>query len=175
MSIYLGVDPGSRKTGFGVIETRGSRSRYIASGTIQVSDLAFPERLKVIYQSLETVIGQYHPDAMIVEQVFLGKNASSALKLGQARGAAIAAGAVAGLTVHEYSARQIKQAVVGVGSSSKEQIQQMVKYLLKLDGLPKEDAADALAGALCHAHTHPELARNTSPVRRQTLQVKGSR
>ncbi len=175
MTMILGIDPGSRKTGFGVINTLGSKSEYVASGVIHVAELSFPERLKTIYQSLQVVIEAHCPEVMVVEQVFMAKNPNSALKLGQARGAAITAGAVANLQVEEYSARQIKQAVVGMGAASKVQVQQMVKHLLKLDGTPKEDAADALAGALCHAHTHQALIRSARSLKRTYVHNKGLR
>lgn len=160
MAIILGVDPGSRKTGFGVINAVGDKSEYLASGVIHVADYDnFAERLKQIHACLQTIIYEHAPQAMVVEQVFMAKNASSALKLGQARGAAIVAGAGAGLEVHEYSARQIKQAVVGTGAAEKLQVQHMVKVLLQLNKTPQEDAADALAAALCHAHTIRSLIR----------------
>lgn len=159
MNIILGIDPGSRKTGFGVIQVVGDKSSYIASGVIRVEKYEFAERLKIIFSSLQDIIQQYTPQIMVVEQVFLSNNANSALKLGQARGAAVVAGATLGLDVHEYSARQIKQAVVGTGSANKEQVQHMVTHLLKLSASPQEDAADALAAALCHAHTWHNLIR----------------
>lgn len=159
MSIILGVDPGSRKTGFGVINTIGDRCEYIASGVIRVEQYEFAERLEKIFTSLQQIIRQYSPEMMVVEQVFMANNASSALKLGQARGVAIVAGATLNVEMYEYSARQIKQAVVGKGAASKEQVQHMVSYLLKLSASPQEDAADALAAALCHANTWRNLVR----------------
>lgn len=162
MAVILGIDPGSRKTGYGVIRTSGGKCEYLASGVIHVADYEFAERLKQIYASLQLIISEHNPQVMVVEQVFMAKNASSALKLGQARGAAIASGAVAGLEVHEYSARQIKQAIVGTGAAEKAQVQHMVKVLLSLNKSPQEDAADALAGALCHAHTMSTLIRMAS-------------
>ncbi len=159
MTIIVGIDPGSRKTGFGVINAVGSRFEYVSSGVIQVADYEFADRLKIIFESLQSIINEHCPEAMSIEQVFMGKNASSALKLGQARGAAITAAAVLDLDVHEYSARQIKQSVVGIGSADKLQIQHMVKTLLKLDKTPQEDAADALACAICHAHTEQSLIK----------------
>lgn len=159
MTIILGVDPGSRKTGFGIIRSVGDRCEYVSSGVIRVEKYEFADRLKTIYTSLQTIIEEYSPEIMVVEQVFMAKNASSALKLGQARGAAIVAGSTMNLVVHEYSARQIKQAVVGMGAASKEQVQHMVTHLLKLSGNPQEDAADALAAAICHAQTWRNLVR----------------
>jgi crossover junction endodeoxyribonuclease RuvC len=171
MAVILGIDPGSRKTGFGVIKTSGDKCEYLASGVIHVAEFEFAERLKQIYSCLQTIIHEHAPTMMVVEQVFMAKNANSALKLGQARGAAITAGAVAGLDVHEYSARQIKQAVVGTGAAEKIQVQHMVKMLLKLNQSPQEDAADALAAALCHAHTARNLIRMSSSGALKTMKV----
>lgn len=159
MTIVLGIDPGSRKTGFGVIQLHGDKYKYLASGVIHVADFEFAERLKRIFSCIQTIIAEHQPQIMVVEQVFLAKNANSALKLGQARGAAITAGAVAGLDFYEFSARQIKQAVVGTGAAEKAQVQYMVRLLLKLSQSPQEDAADALAAALCYAHTQRTLGK----------------
>ena len=153
MSVILGVDPGSRKTGFGVIEKTNQSFRYIVSGIIRMSDEPLPARLQQINSGLLDVIEEYHPDEMAIEQVFMAKNASSALKLGQARGAAIVAATSRGLPVAEYEARKIKQSVVGHGGADKHQVQQMVQQLLNLSACPREDAADALAAAICHANT----------------------
>lgn len=147
----LGIDPGSRATGFGVIEVDRGRTHYIVSGCVRVEgDLA--ERLKRIYAGVSEVIATYAPQALAIEKVFFARNADSALKLGQARGAALTACANRDLTVTEYSALQIKQAIVGVGHAGKPQVQHMVRVLLSLQGAPQADAADALACALCHAH-----------------------
>ena len=149
----LGIDPGLRITGFGVIEKQGQKLQYIASGCIktpQESDLA--PRLKVILSSLGEVIAQYMPQQAVVEKVFVNVNPHSTLLLGQARGAAICAAVQAGLPVAEYTALQVKQAVVGTGRANKEQVQAMVQRLLKLSGTPSPDAADALACAICHAN-----------------------
>jgi len=159
MAIILGIDPGSRKTGFGLINAVGNKFEYVASGVIRVSDYEFAERLKIIFESIQTLIHEHHPENVAIEQVFIGKSASSALKLGQARGAAITAAAVLNLEVSEYSARQIKQSVVGTGSADKNQVQHMVKTLLKLPSTPQEDAADGLACAICHAHTQQSLIK----------------
>lgn len=159
MAIILGIDPGSRKTGFGVINAVGDRYEYLASGVIRVAEYEFAERLKHIFESIQIIIHEHNPQVMVVEQVFMAKNANSALKLGQARGAAIASGATAGLEVAEYSARHIKQAVVGTGAADKLQVQHMIKILLALDKTPQEDAADALAAALCYAHTQRNLIK----------------
>lgn len=159
MTLILGVDPGSRKTGFGIINVLGNHSEYIISGVIRLPDADLPERLKVIFDSLSEIIERHCPEEMSVEQVFMGKSAGSALKLGQARGAAIVAGTFHNLSIFEYAARQIKQAVVGNGGAQKEQVQHMVKTLLRLPAIPQEDAADALAAALCHGHTQQNLIR----------------
>lgn len=154
MPRILGIDPGSRRTGFGVIEVVGVKERYLTSGIIRLPDKApLSERLKIIYAGVSEIIAETKPDLMAVEEVFFARDPRAALKLGQARGAAIVAGVNAGLPVGEYSARTVKQSVVGTGAATKEQVQQMVIYLLKLDVVPKEDAADALAVALCHAQT----------------------
>jgi crossover junction endodeoxyribonuclease RuvC len=151
MQRTLGIDPGSRHTGYGVIQSDGSNLRHIAHGTIQVPvDMDHPQRLGVIYQQLIAVIGEYQPHSMATEDVFFAKNVKSALRLGQARGAALLAGVNAGLTVCEYSALQIKQAVVGYGRASKEQVVQMIRYLLQVKKPMDAHAADALAVALCH-------------------------
>ncbi len=159
MAILMGIDPGSRITGYGVIEEVGSRCHYIASGCIRIKDAPLPERLQQIYDGITLVAEQYCPQSVGVEQVFMSKNADSALKLGQARGAAIVAAINQGLEVSEYSARQVKQAVVGKGSADKLQVQHMVKSILGLDSTPQADAADALGVALCHAHTRASLVR----------------
>ena len=159
MALILGIDPGSRITGFGIINVVGSRNEYVTSGCIRVADNSFPERLKKIFDNLSEIIERYCPQEMAIEQVFMAKNAGSALKLGQARGAAIVAGVNQGLAVSEYSARQIKQSVVGSGAADKAQVQHMVKVLLSLSDLPQEDAADALATAMCHAHTQQNLIK----------------
>jgi crossover junction endodeoxyribonuclease RuvC len=157
--IILGVDPGSRITGYGIIRVEGRHTEYIDSGCIRVGEKPMAERLRVIFQSLVTLIGEYRPEEFAIEQVFMARNPDSALKLGQARGAAIVAAATSGLDVHEYSARQVKQAVVGSGGAEKAQVQHMVQVLLSLSRKPQEDAADALAIALCHAHMNQSLLR----------------
>lgn len=157
MAIILGVDPGSRRTGFGIIDSLGGRNRYITSGVVRLPGGPLPERLRIIADSIAELVECHGPTALSIEQVFLARSADAALKLGQARGAAIVACVQRALEVHEYSARQIKQAVVGTGAADKAQVQHMVKVLLRLPGLPQEDAADALAAALCHAHTRDGL------------------
>jgi crossover junction endodeoxyribonuclease RuvC len=149
----LGIDPGLGITGYGVIEKEGAALRYVASGRVR-SDGALPlaERLSTILDGLAQVIASYHPLECAVEKVFVNVNPQSTLLLGQARGAAICAAVLARLPVAEYTALQVKQAVVGQGHARKEQVQEMVKRLLKLPGAPGTDAADALACAICHAH-----------------------
>jgi crossover junction endodeoxyribonuclease RuvC len=158
MNIILGIDPGSQITGYGVIRSDGQKHVYIASGAIIVRTKTMPVRLVEIFRAISTIIAQYAPQQAAIEQVFMAKNANSALKLGQARGAAIVAMAQQNLPIHEYSARSVKQAVVGYGGAAKEQVQQMVKLLLGLNQIPQPDAADALAIAICHAQTRDMAA-----------------
>ena len=154
----LGIDPGLRSTGFGLIEQRGSKLAYVASGCIKTDDSGtLPERLLTIAEDVQSIITQHKPDDVVVEKVFVNVNPQSTLLLGQARGAAITAAVLAGVTVHEYTALQVKQAVVGHGKAAKEQVQEMVKRLLKLDATPQADAADALATAITHAHSRQGL------------------
>ena len=148
----LGIDPGSRVTGYGIVDQDGQHIRYIASGCVRARGESLAERLGIIFDGVSHVIREYCPQEMAVEQVFMNKNADSALKLGQARGAAICAGVQAGVTVEEYAARQIKQAVVGRGGATKEQVQHMMCVLLSLPQSPPGDAADALGVAVCHGH-----------------------
>ena len=148
----LGIDPGLRITGFGIIEKNGNKLAYISSGCIRSGDADLPDRLKVILSGLREIIGAHRPQQVAVEKVFVNANPASTLALGQARGTAICAAVDAGLPVSEYTALQVKQAVVGNGHAKKEQVQEMVKRLLKLSGAPSADAADALACAICHAH-----------------------
>lgn len=156
----LGIDPGSRTTGYGVIDVAdGQRERlsYVTSGCIKSGAGEMPERLGVIYHGVNEIVGRYEPDAVAIEQVFLAKNPASALKLGQARGVAIAAAVAAELPVSEYAAREVKLAVTGTGGAAKTQVQHMVRVLLALAGTPAEDAADALAIAICHVNTASRL------------------
>lgn len=149
----LGIDPGLRVTGFGVIEMLGNQLQYVASGCIKSNDKqTLPDRLATLFSGIGEVVDTYRPAQAVVEKVFVNVNPQSTLLLGQARGAAISALVHAGLPVNEYTALQVKQAVVGHGKAAKEQVQQMVMRLLKLDGAPSADAADALACAICHAH-----------------------
>ncbi|MCC7546728.1 MAG: crossover junction endodeoxyribonuclease RuvC [Burkholderiales bacterium] len=155
----LGIDPGLRVTGFGVLERRGQALSYVSSGVVRTADAPLPERLKTILDSLAQVITEHAPDQVAVEQVFVNVNPQSTLRLGQARGAAICAAVSHGLPVAEYTALQVKQAVVGNGHAAKEQVQEMVRRLLGLAADPSADAADALACAICHAHGGQGLGR----------------
>ncbi len=159
MAIILGIDPGSRITGYGVIRQFGGKFEYLGSGCIRVQGDELASRLQQIYHGITQIIEQFRPTTFAIEQVFMAKNPDSALKLGQARGAAIVAATNMELPVSEYSARQIKQSVVGKGSAEKTQVQHMVTYLLKLPATPQADAADALAVALCHGHTQQSLIK----------------
>ena len=150
--IILGIDPGLRITGFGVIEQAGNKLRYITSGCVRSGEGELAARLKTLLDGLSEVISAHRPEQVVVEKVFVNVNPQATLKLGQARGAAICAAVIAGLPVAEYTALQVKQAVVGKGKAKKEQVQHMVRRLLALPGDPSPDAADALACAICHAH-----------------------
>ncbi|MDA0275156.1 MAG: crossover junction endodeoxyribonuclease RuvC [Proteobacteria bacterium] len=149
----LGIDPGLRNTGFGVIEKAGNQLRYVTSGTVKSGEGDLAARLKVLLEGLNEVIAAQAPQEVAIEKVFVNVNPQSTLLLGQARGTAICAAVIAGLPVAEYTALQVKQAVVGKGHAKKEQVQHMVKRLLALPGDPSPDAADALACAICHAHS----------------------
>jgi crossover junction endodeoxyribonuclease RuvC len=148
----LGLDPGLRITGFGVFDKLGSEIRYVASGCIKTRDGELPGRLKTLLDGVREVIASYAPDQVAVEKVFVNVNPQSTLLLGQARGAVICGAVSCDLPVMEYTALQVKQAVVGYGKASKEQVQHMVCRLLQLESSPSADAADALACAICHAH-----------------------
>ena len=155
----LGIDPGSRKTGYGIIDTDGHHISYVASGCVSMTDKDLPDRLKTIFEGIGSLVTTFRPKEMAIERVFMHRNADSALKLGQARGAAICAVVIQAIPVHEYSATQIKQAVVGKGHAQKNQIQHMMKVLLKLNDFPAPDAADALATAYCHASVTSTLSK----------------
>lgn len=148
----LGIDPGSRITGFGVIDFAGDSPTYVASGTVNSPDGEFADRLRQIFTSVGEIVAEYRPDVVAIESVFMHKNAGSALKLGHARSAALCATFDHDVEVVEYAPREIKQAVVGTGAAGKEQVQHMVVALLSLEATPAEDASDALAAALCHGH-----------------------
>lgn len=176
--IILGIDPGLRTTGFGLIEKHGQQIVYLASGTIKTIDGTLPDRLKTIFSGVEEIITRYQPDCAAIEKVFVNVNPQSTLLLGQARGASICALVNANLTVAEYTALQIKQGVVGHGKAKKEQVQEMVRRLLQLPGLPGADAADALGVAICHAHSGEALAAlsNLAPgLAKRGLRVRGGR
>ncbi len=158
----IGIDPGSRVTGFGVIDAEGTKLSYIAAGGIHTTNGSFVHRLSEIYRGVVEIIDRYSPDRAVVEDVFQAKNPQSALKLGQARGAAIAALVGAEIEVAEYAPRRIKQAVVGTGGATKEQVQYMVRLLLELDMTPSTDASDALAAAICFCHSASSAVRPLS-------------
>ena len=161
----LGIDPGSRLTGYGLIKVNGRQLEYCASGCIRTRGDSLPARLGQIYRGVGELIDAYEPAEFAIENVFMAKNAQSALTLGQARGVAIAAAVAADLPIYEYAARQVKQAVVGTGKANKAQVQHMVRVLLDLSGPPSTDAADALAIAVCHVNTAPLVARLHEGVR----------
>lgn len=152
MTRVLGIDPGSRTTGYGIVDDGSGTAAWIASGCIRTETEHFSERLRQIYEGVYRIVEQYRPDEFAIEQVFAHKNIDSALKLGHARGAAICGGVAAGLPVYEYAAREVKLALVGKGSADKLQVQHMVRFLLKPPEALALDASDALAVALCHLH-----------------------
>lgn len=177
----LGIDPGLRTTGFGVVDVDGARLRYVASGTIQthqVQTRALPARLKILFDGVREVVARYQPQAAAVEIVFVNVNPQSTLLLGQARGAALAALVSQEVQVSEYTALQMKKAIVGHGLANKAQVQEMVKRLLKLPALPGKDAADALGLAISHAHagsSFATMAQRAPLQRRQHAQYRGGR
>ena len=177
----LGIDPGLQTTGFGVIDADGPRLAYVASGTIKTSGVAtgdLPGRLKILFDGIREVVARYQPQCAAVEIVFVNVNPQSTLLLGQARGAALTALVSADLAVSEYTALQMKKAIVGHGHAKKEQIQAMVQRLLNLPGVPGKDAADALGLAVMHAHARVSfeaMGRSTTLARRQHAQFKGGR
>ncbi len=153
MAIIIGIDPGSRLCGYGLVDSSASEPSYVASGIIRLNEKAMVDRLALLFESLETLTSQYQPQQAAIEKVFVGKSADSALKLGQARGVALLALARSGIPLAEYSPRSIKQTVTGSGSADKRQVTDMVVRCLSLNAAPPEDAADALAIALCHAYS----------------------
>lgn len=167
----LGLDPGLRVTGYGVIDKDGQKLAYVASGVVRSGEGELPERIRVLFEGIGEIIQTYAPGAAAVEKVFVNVNPQSTLLLGQARGAAIAALTHAGQAVFEYTALQVKQAVVGNGHADKQQVVHMVKRLLALPASPRPDAADALACAICHAHGGLGLGMITTAGRR----VRGGR
>lgn len=172
---WIGIDPGLRTTGFGVIDVEGQRLTYVVSGTIESGDPAkgLPDRLGTLYQGVKEVLDTYQPESAAIEEVFLNVNPRSTLMLGQARGAVIAALVSANLPVSEFSALRVKQAIVGTGRAAKPQVQEMVKRLLRLSRAPGSDASDALGVAICAAH-HAQIpqaitsaASNLTPKKRK--------
>jgi crossover junction endodeoxyribonuclease RuvC len=161
--IILGIDPGSRNTGYGLIDSQHNRFKYLHSGHLVVKGDSFPQRLGYIFSHLAELIAEYQPEQMSIENVFMHKNADSALKLGQARGAAICAGHQGGLEVFEYAPREVKLAIVGTGSAEKQQVNHMVQRLLSLSGELQNDEADGLALALCHAQHYATQSRTGLP------------
>jgi crossover junction endodeoxyribonuclease RuvC len=177
----LGIDPGLQTTGFGVIDAESHGLRYVASGTITTTHLArgdLPARLKVLFDGIAELRERYRPDAAAIEIVFVNVNPQSTLLLGQARGACVTALVACNLAVSEYTPMQMKQAVAGTGRAAKAEVQQMVKRLLQLPGLPGRDAADALGLAITHAHAGAAMARIQQAgqvARRNTGMLKGGR
>ena len=177
----LGIDPGLRTTGFGVIECEGSRLHYVASGTIKTDAVdigQLPSRLKIIFDGVREITARYQPTCAAVEIVFVNVNPQSTLLLGQARGAALTALVSSDLAVSEYTALQMKKAIVGHGQARKEQVQEMVMRLLQLPGLPGKDAADALGLAICHAHagaSFAAIARGATLARKSHAQYRRGR
>lgn len=164
----LGIDPGSRQTGYGLIDSDGSHSQHVDSGCIYVKGEDFPERLGFIFRRVGELIVEYQPTELSIELVFVNKNVDSALKLAQARSAAICAAVNAGLSVHEYTPKAVKSAVVGTGNATKEQVQHMMSMLLKLEKGLQADQADALGIALCHAHNRGLAGKVPLPTRRRS-------
>ena len=177
----LGIDPGLQTTGFGLLDVEGHQLRYVASGTIRTTKIALgdlPGRLKVLFDGIGEVVARYEPDVATVEIVFVNVNPQSTLLLGQARGACLTALVARDLPVAEYTALQMKKAVVGHGRAAKSQVQEMVRRLLSLPGLPGQDAADALGLAITHAHAGAAMARVAEVAtlqRRQHAMYKGGR
>ncbi len=160
MAIVLGIDPGSRDTGFGVIETSGQSQKYVTSGCIRTdTSTELPARLEEIFSGINELIVQYQPSETAIEKIFMSRSAESALKLGHARGVAIVASVTNQVPVFEYEPRKVKQAVVGTGSASEDQVQHMVQSLLQLPGRPQSDASDALAIAICHINTQANMSK----------------
>lgn len=167
----LGLDPGSRVTGFAVLDCEAGQINYIVSGGIRADGSDFPARLKQIFNGVAELVAQHQPDEVAIERVFMHRNADSALKLGQARGAALSATFAVSSSVFEYAPREVKQAVVGTGAAEKSQVQLMVKRLLKLTGELGADAADAIAIALCHAHSRRLQGLLSASARHNVIQV----
>ena len=164
----IGIDPGSRQTGYGILDSDGTKSIHVASGCIYVKGDSLPERLGNIFSRVSEIIDEWQPVEMSIEQVFVNKNVDSALKLGQARGAAICAGVQQGLQVSEYTPKAVKSAVVGTGNATKDQVQHMMLMLLNLNIELQVDEADALGIALCHAHNRKLAGKIPMPARRRS-------
>lgn len=181
MTLIIGIDPGSRKTGYGIVSTEGDKITFLDAGTIRTNSTEMSERIAQIFAGITRIITHYQkysdkPMHAAVEQVFMAENPDSALKLGQARGAAIAALTALDLSVSEYTARQIKQAVCGYGAADKDQVSAMVCRILSLEVIPQQDAADGLACAICHAHSSHSMHKligNTALLGRATSKKKG--
>jgi crossover junction endodeoxyribonuclease RuvC len=155
--LVLGIDPGAATTGWGLVSREGDQLALVDYGTVRTSsDAPLPQRLQVLYQGLGQVISSHQPSAVAVEKLFFNKNVRTAMTVGEARGVALLAVAEAGLPVHEYTPLEVKQSVCGYGRASKEQVQKLVQMLLGLDSIPQpDDAADAIAIAICHIHSSP--------------------
>ena len=159
MTCILGIDPGSNITGYGIIDIRDNHATHVTHGNIHLGDAELPIKLCSVFEKITSIIDDFKPEEVAVEKVFMHRNADSALKLGQARGAVITACALQNIPVFEYTPNQIKQSTVGKGHAAKQQVQHMVKVLLCLNEIPESDAADALATALCHAYSRTGLQR----------------
>lgn len=164
MAVIIGIDPGSRMTGYGIVESLADKLVFVDAGTIRTNTVDMPSRIAQIFEGIHRIVTHYQkysdaPISAAIEEVFMAQNPDSALKLGQARGAAIAALTACGLEVSEYTARQIKQAVCGYGAADKEQVSSMVCRLLSLEVVPQADAADGLACAICHAHSSHSIQK----------------
>ena len=168
----LGIDPGSRSTGYGIIDSGPGRLSHVASGCIAARGDRLGDRLRRIFDALSEIVAEHRPEEVAAETVFVHRNADSALKLGQARGAALLAGLTQGIPLFEYSPNQVKQAVTGRGHAGKEQVQHMVKVLLGVTRTPPRDASDALAVAICHGHIRETAARMHRAARRESGVVR---
>ncbi|OOS23682.1 crossover junction endodeoxyribonuclease RuvC [Moraxella pluranimalium] len=181
MTLIIGIDPGSRMTGYGIVSTEGDKITFLDAGTIRTNSTEMSERIAQIFSGITRIVTHYQkysdkPMHAAVEQVFMASNPDSALKLGQARGAAIAALTALDLSVSEYTARQIKQAVCGYGAADKDQVSAMVCRILSLEVIPQQDAADGLACAICHAHSSHSMHKllgNTALLGRSSTKKKG--
>jgi crossover junction endodeoxyribonuclease RuvC len=171
MSIILGIDPGSRTTGYGIVEEQAGALKYIDSGCIRTGEGELSDRLLIIFNGICSLLESYAPDEFAIEQIFVHHNASAALKLGHARGVAMVAAASHRLLINEYTPREIKLSVVGYGGAEKSQVQHMIMQVLNLPKAPQNDAADALAAAVCHSHMRNALLlrKKHKSVRRRSV------